>query len=205
MTDIELLEGEGQPDAEGLGEGLLARPQVDQSPGTWSGRHVLEPPAFGRRADAGGERVVGLRTIGALDVDADTPLGDSAGHELPAVRDAHMQSWAVEQERTTVLVVPDRHGRWIDMHSGGGEAGESRLGDKGPPPVFDPLATAARLRSEQGARGTQAERSVLRHFDDPHVDQGGPAHTLRNPARSPPIDERDQVSLGDCHLSAHCR
>ena len=205
VTDVELLEREGQPEAEGLGDGLLACPQADQRPDTWFGRHVLEPPAFGRRADAGGERVVGLRTIGALDVDADAPLGESTGHELPAVRDAHMQSRAVEQDGTTALVVPDRHGRRIDVHPGGRKAGESRPGDKRPPPVVDPLATTARLRSDQGARGAQTKRSVLGHLDDPEVDGPDPTHMLRDPARRPAIDERDQLSLGDSHLSAHCR
>ena len=205
MTDVELLEGKGQPDAERLGERLLAHPQADQGARTLSGRHVLEPPALGGGADAGGERVVGLRTIGPLDIDADAPAGDSAGHELPAVRDAHVQRRTVAQDRTTALVMRDHHGRRIDMRPGSGEAGESRPGDKRPPPVVDPLASGARLRAEHGARGGHAKWSVLGHLDDPQIDRPGPQRVLGAPASRPAIDERDQISLGDSRLSAHCR
>ncbi len=205
VTDIELVEGKGQPDAERLGERLLAHPQADQGPRTLSGRHVLEPPLLGRRADAGGERVVGLRTIGPFDVDADAPAGGSAGHELPAVRDAHAQRGTVAQDGTTVLVVRDHHRRWIDMRPGSGQPSEGSPGDKRPPPVIDPLAHVARLRAEQGARGGHAKWSVLGHLDDPQIDRPAPRRMLRNPASRPAIDERDQISLGDSRLSAHCR
>ena len=40
VTDVELLELSGEPDTEGLGERLLARPQADERPLAWSGRHV---------------------------------------------------------------------------------------------------------------------------------------------------------------------
>lgn len=113
---------DGEAHAERLDDRLLARPQANQRSAAQGCRQPLELPAFVGRAHPAGEIVVGLDAVAALDVHADAPRADGAGHELAAVGYGEHEPVIAGDDRAASFVVVDDNRRGVRVGAGGEQA-----------------------------------------------------------------------------------